>query len=149
MDMRALTKDLSWFFLAGVNVFLLSVLSSFRKDKLHKLIELSLMLFVLIITLAVFLLAKNYGNALIVAIAVTMPLESIIKKKPYEIQKEDISWRPIFVACLFIGSCILGIIAIHFDLPWFTGYLLSIASFIVGLILYRQSSNDLSMTTRS
>jgi len=56
----------------------------------------------------------------------------IVRKK---IDKK--SYLPIFIVFLFIGSYISGINAKHFHLPWYTGYVLAMISFLIGVVIYR------------
>jgi hypothetical protein len=61
-----------------------------------------------------------------------------IRELPDSTNRIVISYKPILVTVLFIGGCILGVMASYFRMPSFTGYILVTASFFIGLFLYRK-----------
>jgi hypothetical protein len=61
-----------------------------------------------------------------------------IKKVRGKINKKSHLLRPAFVAFLFIGSYLLGMTAKDLQLPWFTGFILTTISFLIGIVIYRK-----------
>jgi len=133
-----------YFYLAVFNLVLFTVLSFYKKNKLHFLLSQFLgflLLFAVGFSFAIKIFVskdifKMFVPGLLSLTAIVMII-FVMKSGFSKIPKEELSLRPIFVVCLFLVSYILGIIAIHFLLPTFVGYLIGIVSLFCGIIIYR------------
>jgi hypothetical protein len=139
MNLGDITKADPWAFYALINGVSISSIHYFAKNKLQDFLGSSWSILLLTLCLIRYIVAGNLPLIIMTGGTAYTIFRNTYQKKLYKIKKEDISWRPIFITCLFICSYILGIVMLHFNMPWFIGYLLPMFCFLLGLIIYKKA----------